>query len=226
MDSLVAGAILLKFCRIDNHRVQMVIAGREYKVFLRNPARGVTKFRTKSNHTRSTNLIKIEVPSDLDTWSETASRVNACGSDLTEKLDGDLSGNLLHCPLNLFGSLGQPIGIDIDSDVTIRASHVFVVFEPPYCLLEIVPTIRTLELDLVRINVSHQGMLRALFPFTPPGERRQPSTLDQNLQWLIDVAYHCFPAESTVIYRYRKIYLTERLVFLRSLHRSGPASPY
>jgi hypothetical protein len=108
-----------------------------------------------------------------------------CGSDLTKKLDGDLRGNLFHCPLNLVGSLGQPIGIYIDSDVTPRASHVFVGFEPPYCLLEIVPAIRTLELDLVRINVSHQGMLRALFPFTPPASDRQPSDLDQNLQWLL-----------------------------------------
>lgn len=90
-----------------------------------------------------------------------------CGSGLAEELYGDLRGNFLHCPLNLFGSLGQPVGVDIDSDVTPWTSHVFVGFEPPYCLLEVVPTIRTLELDLVRVNVSHQGILRSLFLFMP-----------------------------------------------------------
>jgi hypothetical protein len=34
MDSVVAGAILLKFCGIDDHRMQMVTAMCEYKLFL------------------------------------------------------------------------------------------------------------------------------------------------------------------------------------------------
>jgi hypothetical protein len=100
---------------------------------------------------------------------------------LPEELDRDLRRNLLHRQLNLFGSFSEPIGVDVDSNVTSRTSHVFVGFEPPDCLLQVMPALRTLKLDLVRINLSHQrnGSFRSR-------ERRRPSKFDLNT---IDALY-------------------------------------
>jgi hypothetical protein len=100
---------------------------------------------------------------------------------LSEELDRDLRRNLIHRPLNLFSSLGEPVGVDVDSNAAPRTGHVFVGFEPPNCLLELMPTIRTLKPDLVRINLSHQrnGPLRSR-------ERRRPSKSDLNT---IDALY-------------------------------------
>src|SRR5271165_4805287 len=77
---------------------------------------------------------------------------------LAEELDRNLRRRLIHRSLNFFCSLGEPIGVDVDSDVTPWASHVFVGLEPPNCLLELMPALQTLKLDLVRINISHQGL--------------------------------------------------------------------
>jgi hypothetical protein len=94
---------------------------------------------------------------------------------LSEELDRNLGRDFLHRQLNLFSSLSEPIGVDVDSNVTPRTSHVFVGFEPPNCLLEVMPTLRTLKLDLIRINLSHQrnGSFRSR-------ERRRPSKFDLN----------------------------------------------
>jgi hypothetical protein len=92
---------------------------------------------------------------------------------LPEELDRNLGRDLLHRQLNIFSSPSEPIGVDVDSNVTSRTSHVFVGFEPPYCLLELMPTLRTLKLDLVRINPSHQR--NGSFRFR---ERRRPSKFD------------------------------------------------
>lgn len=73
----------------------------------------------------------------------------------TEELDADLRGDLFHSLLNLFDRLGQSTGIDIDSDVAAGAGHVLAGLEPSNCLLEIVPAVRTLKTELVRLDPAH-----------------------------------------------------------------------
>ena len=77
---------------------------------------------------------------------------------LAKKLDGDFRRNFLDRFLNFLAGLGQPIGVDIDSNAAPRTGHVLVRLEPPDCLSEIVSAFRTLKPDLIGLNASHREM--------------------------------------------------------------------
>jgi hypothetical protein len=76
---------------------------------------------------------------------------------LAEKLDRDLGRTFIHRFLNFVGGLGQPVGVDVDSDATTRTGHMLVRLDPSDGLMEILPTIGTLKSNLTHFNVRHRG---------------------------------------------------------------------
>jgi hypothetical protein len=76
---------------------------------------------------------------------------------LAEKLDRDLGRDFIHRLLNFVGGLGQPIGVDVDSDATTLTGHVLVRLDPPDGLMEILPATGALKSDLMLFNVRHGG---------------------------------------------------------------------
>src|ERR1041384_6863682 len=69
-----------------------------------------------------------------------------------KKLDGDFGWNLLDRLLNFLRGVGQPIRVDVDSDMAACTRHVLVRLQAPDRLPQIVPAIRTLKLDLMQID--------------------------------------------------------------------------
>jgi hypothetical protein len=72
-----------------------------------------------------------------------------------KEFDGDFRGGLGDRFLNLLGGPGQSIGVDIDPDVTPGTNHAFGCLEPSNRLFQFVPTLRTLEPNLVCVDLWH-----------------------------------------------------------------------
>ena len=77
---------------------------------------------------------------------------------LAKKLDRDLWRTFLDRFLNFFGRLGQPVGVNVDSDATARTAHVFVGLESADGLMKILPAIGALKRDLMHLNARHQAL--------------------------------------------------------------------
>ena len=61
--------------------------------------------------------------------------------------------------MNFLRGVGQPVCVDVGSDAAARTAHVFIRFQAPDRLPEVLSAVRTLKPDLVQIRVGHRKRL-------------------------------------------------------------------
>jgi hypothetical protein len=72
------------------------------------------------------------------------------------EFDSDFRRRFSDRLLNFLGCLGQPVGVDVDSNAAPRAAHMLACLEPPNCLFQLMPALGTLEPDHAQIDVWHR----------------------------------------------------------------------
>jgi hypothetical protein len=82
-------------------------------------------------------------------WPSLASRGRSASA---EKLDCDLRGHLFQGPPDFLGGVCQPVRVDVNSDAAARAAHVGGLLKALDRLLKLVPALRALEFDQMRVT--------------------------------------------------------------------------
>jgi hypothetical protein len=70
---------------------------------------------------------------------------------LAEKLDGDLRGHLIQGTPHFLGGVCQSVRVDVDSNAASTAAHVSAQLETSDRLLKLMPALRALEFDQMRV---------------------------------------------------------------------------
>ena len=73
-----------------------------------------------------------------------------------EELDRDFRRDLFEGFLNLLGGVSEPVRVDVDSDATPPTAHGFAGLQRTYSLFEVVPAVRALKSDFMRITINHR----------------------------------------------------------------------
>jgi hypothetical protein len=82
-------------------------------------------------------------------WPSLAARGRSASA---EKLDCDLRGHLFQGPPDFLGGVCQPVRVDVNSDATAVAAHVSALLQTLDRLLELMPALRALEFDQMRVT--------------------------------------------------------------------------